>query len=90
VSRTLLDKYFPDHQINFDSTLSKGARILITAGIFAMLHLQAGQCENGGAISQFLGGIMYSTLIESGSTVLTTMNLHVIFNGINELYQLYA
>lgn len=83
--KALLDKYFPDHQINFDSALSKGARILITAGIFAILHFQAAQCENGGAISQFMGGLFYSTLIELGDSVLTTMNLHVLFNGLNEV-----
>ncbi|MCC5831444.1 MAG: CPBP family intramembrane metalloprotease [Chlamydiales bacterium] len=78
--KTLIEKYFPNHRINFDSALSKGARILITAAIFAILHLKVVECEKGGAISQFLGGVLYSSLIESGASILTTMNIHLMFN----------
>lgn len=80
IPQATLDKIFPDHQINFDALPLKAVRILLTASLFAIAHMQYYSCENGGEVSVFLGGALYSALIESGEPLTTTMILHTIWN----------
>lgn len=81
--KSLMDRVLPDHQIDFDSKKAQLLRILVTAGIFAALHMTAIDCSNGGGgISQLIGGLFYSALIENGFPLMETIALHSVFNAL--------
>lgn len=73
-------KLFPRAHINFNAMPAKVLRTLLVASAFALVHVNNAECEQGGGVSQFLGGLLYSSIIESGRDLLTTILLHMIWN----------
>lgn len=57
-------------------------RVALTAFLFALAHLAQGQCDYDGGLSQFLGGLFYSYLIENDGSIFQTMGMHALFNQI--------
>ena len=80
IPKTALDTLFPNHKIDMDAPSLKIARSLLTAAVFSLAHFQYHACEADGGVSVFLGGLLYSSLIESGDSLTTTISLHILWN----------
>jgi len=80
IPQAALDNFFPNHKIDMDALSFKIARSLLTAAVFSLAHFQYHACDADGGVSVFLGGLLYSSLIECGDPLTTTINLHILWN----------
>lgn len=78
--QTVLDRVFPDHNIDLDAVPIKILRILVTASVFAACHITQYSCDQGGGLDPLIGGLIYSTIIEAGGSVMHTSILHMLWN----------
>ena len=82
--QTVLDRVFPDHNIDLDAVPFKILRILVTASIFAACHINQYSCDQGGGLDPLIGGLLYSAIIEMGGSVLHTTILHMLWNQFSQ------
>ncbi|MCB1068374.1 MAG: CPBP family intramembrane metalloprotease [Simkania sp.] len=78
--QTVLDRVFPNHNIDLDAVPFKILRVLVTASLFAAFHLNQYSCEDGGGLDPFIGGLIYGTIIEAGGSIIHTIILHMLWN----------
>ena len=80
IPKAILDKVAPNHKIDLDNMPMKVFRTLVTASAFALAHTQYYSCEAGGGLTVFMGGLLYSGIIESGGSAVLTSCLHMMWN----------
>ena len=77
----VIKKISPDLAWVVDSAPAKISRVAATALFFAICHLHVLDCEKGGGISQFAGGLLYGALYElSDQNLVHCINLHCLHN----------
>jgi len=85
IPKGVLRRVSPSSEHVLDTTIAKLARIAICATIFAGWHIKSYGCNRGGTIPQFYGGLLLSTLRETGTDMRMLLALHSTNNLIGYL-----
>ena len=54
----------PNKILWVDHPITRGARIIISAGLFSLMHTRKWECSAGGGLAEFLSGLVYSSIGE--------------------------
>jgi len=62
--KKIIEWVSPNKSLWIDHAVTRSARIIISAGLFALMHTRKWDCSAGGGLAEFLSGLVYSTIGE--------------------------